>query len=150
MRKILMAGVIACLISAGFSFLYYDGRINKYEEALIGKTYLLPPTDEEYQEWSNKMDQQMIKNKERELNLLKQGIRLNAEDVNHNSIDVDVTDANDPDLSFPNGHNPPADILQSQINGLRIDRNNAVIVSLMGSVIFTLALYATLYKQTRK
>jgi hypothetical protein len=139
MRKGIIFFILISLIAVLFSYFHFEPKIDELNDALLGKRFLLPATDEEINTWNIEHHKLEIEAKERELEYLK----------NNHEVPIDNEfPLDDHYLTYPSGYNPPQHTLKQQIQEMKNERNYLVSISLFISFICTFALWAIyLHKQ---
>jgi hypothetical protein len=94
-------------------------KINNYEKAIAGTYYLLPPTEREITAWEEKDRKFEIRQKQEEINMLKQGKKTDDLDFIVKQTDDLIAHT----MTYPRGHNPPPKEIMAMINVARTERN---------------------------
>ena len=125
-----------------FYFVGYSGigayaameNVVKYEKALVGEYFLLPPTEKERQDWEIKDRNFEIMQKLQEIDQLKRG--KSTDDVDF--ILKQTDELLDHMKTCPPGHNPPQKEIIAMISDARTERNYYILsaIGCMGLCVY--------------
>jgi hypothetical protein len=138
-----------CLISLGiclfvsmlFAWSFYHEDLIKYENAYADKIKLYPPTDREIKQWEYMDKQLQIKQKQKEIVLLKMGVTI------PDDIDKEVFEHL---TKYPEGHNPSKEVLNKLIDEVKrktlVLYSYAFVFSILASIIIGIIYYEKIKK----
>lgn len=122
MKSAIILVLLGALWWTGDFVLDFRKDIQRHENALAGKVFLLPPTDEEVKRYEILEKELEIRQKQEELAQIKDGKSSDSEasfnlTIKHTDEIIALYD------TYPPGHNPPVQVIQDKIHELISKRN---------------------------